>query len=129
MDSTVCRAHQHAAGARDGASQKEPPAGVREKPDDHALGRSRGGFGAKIHLVCEQGQKPLALLVTVGQQGDSPLFAARHPGQDGSSVSAVRCVCTPAVAPYAGRARMRWGVGAGPQSLRAPGSPVGGQSW
>jgi len=24
-----------------------------EEPPDHALGRSRGGFGTKIHLVCD----------------------------------------------------------------------------
>ena len=56
VDSTVCRAHQHAAGARrDGAGQKEPPGGVVTEPDDHGLGRSRGGFTTKIHLACEQG--------------------------------------------------------------------------
>ncbi|MEV0919442.1 IS5 family transposase [Streptomyces sp. NPDC049967] len=75
VDSTICRAHQHAAGARrNGAGQKEPPGGVRQEPDDHGLGRSRGGFTTKIHLACEQGQKPLALLVTAGQRGDSPQF-------------------------------------------------------
>lgn len=77
VDSTVCRAHQHAAGARrDGQSQKEPPGGVHAEPDDHALGRSRGGFTTKIHLACEQGQRPLSLLVTAGQRGDSPQFVA-----------------------------------------------------
>ncbi|MFF3691398.1 IS5 family transposase [Streptomyces sp. NPDC002187] len=75
VDSTVCRAHQHAAGARrDGAGQKEPPGGIRAEPDDHGLGRSRGGFTTKIHLACEQGQKPLSLLVTAGQRCDSPQF-------------------------------------------------------
>lgn len=75
VDSTVCRAHQHAAGARrDGHRQKEPPGGSRTEPQDHALGRSRGGFTTKIHLACEQGQRPLAVLVTAGQDGDSPQF-------------------------------------------------------
>ncbi|MDX3388357.1 IS5 family transposase, partial [Streptomyces niveiscabiei] len=75
VDSTVCRAHQHAAGARrDGAGQKEPPGGMGSELDDHGLGRSRGGFTTKIHLACEQGQKPLSLLVTAGQRGDSPQF-------------------------------------------------------
>jgi transposase len=74
VDSTVCRAHQHAAGARrDGAGQKEPPDGPGSpEPADHALGRSRGGLGTKIHLACEQGQKPLSFLLTAGQRGDSP---------------------------------------------------------
>nr|WP_267717397.1 hypothetical protein [Streptomyces sp. CoH17] len=57
VDSTICRAHQHAAGARrDGQIQKEPPGGISVEPDDHGLGRSRGGFTTKIHLACEQGQ-------------------------------------------------------------------------
>lgn len=75
VDSTICRAHQHAAGARHhGQAQKEPPGGVEAEPGDHGLGRSRGGFTTKIHLACEQGQRPLALLVTAGQRGDSPQF-------------------------------------------------------
>lgn len=40
------------------------------------LGRSRGAWTTKIHLACEQGQKPLSLLVTAGQWGDSPQFTA-----------------------------------------------------
>jgi transposase len=77
VDSTVCRAHQHAAGARkDGDAQREPPGGTRAEPADHGLGRSRGGFSTKVHLACEQGQKPLAVLVTAGQRGDAPQFTA-----------------------------------------------------
>jgi transposase len=77
VDSTICRAHQHAAGARtDGAGQVEPPGGVSVEPADHALGRSRGGWTTKLHLGCEQGGKPLATLLTGGQRGDSPQFAA-----------------------------------------------------
>jgi transposase len=76
VDSTINRAHQHAAGARtDPDQQKEPPGGVGEpEPDDHALGRSRGGWTTKLHLAIEQGQKPLSLVVTAGQRGDSPQF-------------------------------------------------------
>jgi transposase len=75
VDSTIARAHQHAAGARrDSDQQREPPGGVEEEPADHALGRSRGGLTTKIHLGCEQGQKPLSLVLTAGQRGDSPQF-------------------------------------------------------
>lgn len=75
VDSTIWRAHQHAAGARrEGQAQKEPPGGVGREPDDHGLGRSRGGWTTKIHLACDQGQRPLSLLVTAGQRGDSPQF-------------------------------------------------------
>jgi hypothetical protein len=59
---------------RDGAGQKEPPGGIGTEPDDHGLGRSRGGFTTKVHLACEQGQKPLSLLLPAGQRGDSPHF-------------------------------------------------------
>jgi transposase len=40
------------------------------------LGRSRGGLTTKLHLACEQGRKPLSVLITAGQRGDSPQFAA-----------------------------------------------------
>ncbi|WSR20306.1 transposase [Streptomyces sp. NBC_01207] len=49
VDSTICRAHQHAVGARcDGRAQKEPPDGHRGEPDDHGLGRSRGGWTTRF---------------------------------------------------------------------------------
>ncbi|MFE1520205.1 IS5 family transposase [[Kitasatospora] papulosa] len=77
IDSTVCRAHQHAAGARKrGSCKKEPPGGVAIEPDDHGLGRSRGGLTTKLHLAVEQGQKPMSIVVTAGQRGDSPQFEA-----------------------------------------------------
>jgi transposase len=77
VDSTVMRAHQHAAGARrDGDLQAEPPGGIAAEPADHALGRSRGGLTTKVHLACEQGQKPLSIVITAGQRGDSPQFQA-----------------------------------------------------
>lgn len=96
VDSTVCRAHQHAAGARrDGAGQKEPPGGAgAAEPSDHALGRSRGGLTTKIHLACEQGQKPLTVLLTAGQRGDSPQF-----------VNVLESIAVPRIGP--GRARTR----------------------
>ena len=46
------------------------------EPADHALGRSRGGLTTKLHLSCEQGQKPLSIVLTAGQRGDSPQFTA-----------------------------------------------------
>lgn len=75
VDSTVCRAHQHAAGARKrGDLQKEPPGGLFTEPSDHGLGRSRGGFTTKLDLAVEQGQKPMSVGITAGQCGDSPQF-------------------------------------------------------
>jgi transposase len=76
VDSGTARAHPHAAGARkDGAAQKEPPGGDgAPEPAGHALGRSRGGLTSKFHLACEQGHKPLAVIVTAGHRHDSPQF-------------------------------------------------------
>ncbi|WP_417839375.1 IS5 family transposase [Streptomyces spororaveus] len=68
VDSTVCRAHQHAAGARKKGLQARP------NPDDHALGRSRGGLTTKVHLASDGHARPLALRVTAGQAGDAPAF-------------------------------------------------------
>ncbi|WP_233611896.1 hypothetical protein [Amycolatopsis sp. WAC 01376] len=34
----------------------------------------RGGWVTKLHLGCEQGQKPLSIVLTAGQRGDSPQF-------------------------------------------------------
>ncbi len=77
VDSTIARAHQHAAGARRCPQQQaEPPGGVGAERADHALGRSRGGWTTKLHLACEQGGKPLSMLLTAGHRGDSPQFAA-----------------------------------------------------
>src|SRR5919197_3349529 len=57
-----------------GDLQAEPPGGVHHEPADHALGRSRGGLSTKLHLGCEQGQRPLSIVLTAGQRGDSPQF-------------------------------------------------------
>ncbi|MGW8354309.1 IS5 family transposase [Streptomyces wedmorensis] len=66
VDSTIVRAHQHAAGAR----QKGPRSASR----DHALGRSRGGLTTKIHLAADGRCRPLAFVLTPGQAGDAPAF-------------------------------------------------------
>lgn len=60
--------------AQKGDLQREPPGGVDTEPEDHGLGRSRGGLTTKIHLAAEQGQKPLSLLITAGHRHDSPQF-------------------------------------------------------
>ncbi|MFJ1876862.1 IS5 family transposase [Streptomyces chartreusis] len=62
VDSTVVRAHQHAAGARKGG---------RRSP---ALGRSRGGLTSKIHLVCDAFGRPLAFVLTGGNTNDCTQF-------------------------------------------------------
>jgi transposase len=54
---------------------------VREKnqppgePADHALGRSRGGFGSKLHLVSDSRGLPLAIALSPGQANESQYLA------------------------------------------------------
>lgn len=69
VDSTIVRAHQHAAGAR-------PAIGPATEPSDHALGRSRGGLTTKIHLAVDGRCRPLALLVSAGHRHDARYFEA-----------------------------------------------------
>ncbi|WP_405891710.1 IS5 family transposase [Streptomyces sp. NBC_00133] len=73
VDSTSCRAHQQPAGVRRKAPRvpKKRSTPWQHRPDE-GLGRSRGGLSCKIHLAAEGGRRPLALLVTPGQWGDSP---------------------------------------------------------
>ncbi len=61
VDSTNVRAHQHSAGARSdtlvtgGTSNYKKSA---EEPDDHAIGRSRGGLTTKIPRSPINGKHP-----------------------------------------------------------------------
>jgi transposase len=80
VDSTIARAHQHAAGARRssvGAAACATAARSNHKilwpePDDHALGRSRGGWTTKTHAAVDARGRPLAIRLTAGQAGDNP---------------------------------------------------------
>src|SRR4051812_39201224 len=66
-----------------------PKAAQLEEPADHALGRSRGGFGTKVHLLCDSHGLPLGIYVTAGQRHESKFFEPliervllrRHRGQ------------------------------------------------
>ncbi|WP_422664870.1 IS5 family transposase [Acrocarpospora corrugata] len=74
VDSTVCRAHQHAAGARkrgpaEGAARRcrsrarrPRPRALARRPDHQAAPRRRAGA------------KPMSIVITAGQRGDSPQF-------------------------------------------------------
>ncbi len=61
VDGTVVRAHPCAAGAR-GGQQHE------------ALGRSRGGFGTKIHLRAEGHGRPFAFVPSGGERHEAAFF-------------------------------------------------------
>jgi transposase len=45
-----------------------------QEPPDHALGRSRGGFGTKVHLVCDSNGFIVAIHLTAGQTHESKAF-------------------------------------------------------
>ena len=57
-----------------GSGEKNPPGGPLE-PADHALGRSRGGFGTKVHLVTDGRGLPLALRLTAGPRQECEMLA------------------------------------------------------
>jgi putative transposase len=43
-----------------------------DEPDDHAIGRSRGGLTTKVHTVTDQREAVVAVRLTAGQAGDNP---------------------------------------------------------
>jgi transposase len=45
-----------------------------EEPADHALGRSRGGFSTKIHILCDGNGLPLHFRLTPGQTHESTVL-------------------------------------------------------
>lgn len=45
-----------------------------EEPDDHALGRSRGGLSTKIHILCDKKGHPLTFHLTPGQAPEASAF-------------------------------------------------------
>jgi len=71
----------------------------RDEPDDHAIGRSRGGLSTKSHAIVDGGGRLLALIVGPGQAGDCPVLplllgelnvSRRGPGRPRTSPLAVR---------------------------------------
>jgi transposase len=56
--------------------------GDPEEPADHALGRSRGGFSTKIHLLCDGNGHPLHFHLTAGQDHESTALKALLEGVD-----------------------------------------------
>ncbi|WP_407646482.1 IS5 family transposase [Henriciella aquimarina] len=63
IDSSIIRAHQHAAGRKKGGP-------------DHAIGLSRGGLSTKIHAVVDEAGLPIRLALSPGQASDKATGAA-----------------------------------------------------
>lgn len=72
LDSTIIRAHPCAAGAPQPDPDTDTTAADTdpETKPDQALGRSRGGFSSKIHLVVDGLGNPLDFILTAGQVND-----------------------------------------------------------
>lgn len=56
--------------------------GDSEEPDDHALGRSRGGLSCKIHILCDRHGHPLHFHLTAGQRHEASVFDELMTGAD-----------------------------------------------
>lgn len=64
------------------------------EPEDHALGRSRGGWGTKIHIVCDAEGHPLHFELTAGQAHDGATLEQVLDGAD-ESLYDERGICMP----------------------------------
>src|SRR3954451_19784395 len=85
LDSTIIRAHAHAAGA----PRKAKRIGAARAATAQGLGRSRGGYTTKVVLTAADEDTAMAVEVIPGQAGDAPRLepmlkqtVARVPGID-----------------------------------------------
>ena len=53
-----------------------------EEPQDHAIGRSRGGLTTKIHMLCDADGRPLHFHLTAGQSHEAPALIPLLEGAD-----------------------------------------------
>jgi len=68
IDGTVVRAHRVASGAPKGDLTTE------ENAEINALGRSRGGYSTKVHVLTDGQGIPLSITATAGQKNEAPEF-------------------------------------------------------
>ena len=70
------------------------------EPDDHGLGRSRGGLTTKVHALVDSGIHPVVVQLSPGQAGDNPrlvplLDALADIGHRPAHLLATRPIATP----------------------------------
>lgn len=68
VDGSIVRAHKAAAGARRNGLTSE------ENAEINGLGRSRGGFSTKLHVLTDGQGIPLSVTITPGQSNEGPEF-------------------------------------------------------
>src|ERR1700754_4273064 len=90
------------------------PGGGQTEPDDHAIGRSRGGPSTKIHLACDGHGRPLSVVLTGGNVNDTTLFEQvlagvefRRPGPGRPATRPVRVLADKGYSSRANRAYLR----------------------
>ena len=66
-----CRSPPRTQGA---LSNDKNPGLRQDEPDDHGIGRSRGGLTTKTHALVDGKGRALVLIVSPGQAGDSPVL-------------------------------------------------------
>jgi transposase len=71
----------HPSARRDAAAAGEKNGDPLE-PEDHALGRSRGGWGTKIHILCDVEGHPLHFHLSAGQAHDCTMLDTLLVGAD-----------------------------------------------
>jgi transposase len=80
IDGSVLRASRAAAGATpEGDPPRQlggPKRAQMQEPPDPALGRSRGGFGTKVHRLCDSHGFIVGIHLTAGQVHESTAFEA-----------------------------------------------------
>ncbi|MEU8957970.1 IS5 family transposase [Streptomyces sp. NPDC048518] len=75
IDSTINRAHQHAAGApKKGSQNGDEPEDPSRSQARQALGRSRGGLTTKVHLAVDGRGLPLSIVLTPGNTKTATTF-------------------------------------------------------
>lgn len=79
---TRCGASTEHPSAQLGAARAGEKNDDPREPKDHALGRSRGGFGTKIHVLCDAEGNPLHFQLSPGQTHDSQMLDAVLAGAD-----------------------------------------------
>jgi transposase len=75
----VHRWHPRPGGPLCGGRRKK---GDPQEPADHALGRSRGGFSTKIHLLCDRHGHPLQFELSPGQAHENTRLVSLLDGAD-----------------------------------------------
>ena len=121
VDSTVARAHQHAASARRrGDLQAEPPSGVQGEPANHGLGRSRTRPGRVLANKAYSSRANRAYLRKRGIQCTIPEKADQIRHRKNKGPAAARPPSTPKTT----RPATRWSAPSAGSSATAPWPPA-----